>query len=251
MTLTSFLIIINNEKIKSSKKKFPVLYASWVSCILFWSHNTSYFLAGIFPCLLPLPYISFLPRASSCLFLHHPPLFFLLHSYHLHFHVNTWIKGRNRNEVKCFLLCGQDATSIKVTLMHCWSRSVSTASCFRVLTLKPLGPGQSTLEWGKGGRPLSWGPATEIMCRSWASQLWRVGSLSGIGQEIWSPTFVTAWWFASMVLFWATGVGKSRITVAVLRCTPHPHGTAPHILLLAVSCYNWLVGSSATITNPK
>lgn len=154
MTLTSFLIIINNEKIKSSKKKFPVLYASWVSCILFWSHNTSYFLAGIFPCLLPLPYISFLPRASSCLFLHHPPLFFLLHSYHLHFHVNTWIKGRNRNEVKCFLLCGQDATSIKVTLMHCWSRSVSTASCFRVLTLKPLGPGQSTLEWGKRGEGL-------------------------------------------------------------------------------------------------
>lgn len=157
MTLTSFLIIINNEKIKSSKKKFPVLYASWVSCILFWSHNTSYFLAGIFPCLLPLPYISFLPRASSCLFLHHPPLFFLLHSYHLHFHVNTWIKGRNRNEVKCFLLCGQDATSIKVTLMHCWSRSVSTANCFRVLTLKPLGPGQSTLEWGKGGKAFELG----------------------------------------------------------------------------------------------
>lgn len=85
------------------------------------------------------------------------PFFFLLHSYHLHFHVNTWIKGWNRNEVKCFLLCGQDATSIKVTLMHCWSRSVSTASCFRVLTLKPLGPGQSTLEWGKGGKAFELG----------------------------------------------------------------------------------------------
>lgn len=73
--------------------------------------------------------------------------------------------------------------------------------------------------------PLSGGPTNEIICRFRASQLWSVGSLYRLGRGIWGPAFVAAWWFASMALFWPTGletVGSERCCVLWLSTSSGP-----------------------------
>lgn len=161
---------------------------------------------------------------------------FFLHSYHLHFHVNTWIKGSNQNKVKCFFLHGQDATTIKVTFMHCCSGGVSTASCFRVSTLKPLGPGQSTQN-GDG--------AFELRSNHWNHPQ----ILGQPAVESWQPFRDWLRDLRSRVCHCLTvrfhgfilthRSGKRRITV-VLPPTPP-----------AVSFYGWLVRPNTAIVNPK
>lgn len=73
-------------------------------------------------------------------------------SYHLHFHINTLIKGWTHNKVRGPFLDRMQPPSRSLLCRFC---SASAASCFCVLIPKPLGHGQWTYN---GNRVFEWGP---------------------------------------------------------------------------------------------
>lgn len=131
-----------------------------------------------------------------------PACFVLLHlflpSCQLRFHVNTSIKGRNYSHVRRFFLPGQDAGAIKAAVVF----PLPAVSVFWHSDIwdmhNNLGMVMEEL--------LSRRPTSEIIHIFRASQLCSVGRLFQTGQEIRGPKIAAAWWYASIPLFWPTGL---------------------------------------------